>query len=57
MREEILKRATCEMGSRAGKRRVETMTAGQRSEIARVAAKASAEVRTRKAARRKKEAA
>ncbi len=45
------------MGSRAGKRRVETMTAGQRSEIARVAAKASAEVRTRKAARRKKEAA
>jgi hypothetical protein len=50
MREDVLKAALSVIGSRGGKRRPETMTAEQRSEIARVAAKASA------AARRKAEA-
>ena len=39
-----------EMGRKGGKRRLQTMTAGERSAIAKKAAAKSAEVRTAKAA-------
>ncbi|MGI9070873.1 MAG: hypothetical protein ACR2JB_06005 [Bryobacteraceae bacterium] len=54
MKEDLLKKAMREMGSRGGKRRLETMTQEQRSELARKAAAKSAEVRSKKAAAKKK---
>ena len=44
------------LGKKGGKRRLETLTADQRSAIARKAAAKSAEVRTKKAAAKKKAA-
>jgi hypothetical protein len=54
--EDLLKKAMREMGSRGGKRRLETMTAEERSKIARKAAVKSAEVRSKKARTKKKRA-
>lgn len=54
MREDLLKAAMREMGSRGGKRRLETMTPEQRSAVARKAAAASAKVRAKKAAAERK---
>jgi hypothetical protein len=56
MKEDLLKKAMREMGSRGGKRRLETMTAQERSEVARKAAAKSAEVRSKKAAAKKGQA-
>jgi general stress protein YciG len=50
MKEDLLKKAMREMGSRGGKRRLETMTAEQRSEIARKGGESSAKVRAAKKA-------
>jgi hypothetical protein len=44
------------LGKKGGKRRLETMTAGERSAIAKKAAVKSAEVRSKKAAAKKKAA-
>lgn len=55
VQEDLLKKAMREMGSRGGKRRLETMTAEERSEIARKAAVKSAEVRSKKAAAKKRQ--
>lgn len=54
VKEDLLKKAMREMGSRGGKRRLQTMTAEERSEIARKAAAKSAEVRSQKAGSKKK---
>jgi hypothetical protein len=54
VKEDLLKKAMREMGSRGGKRRLQTMTAEQRSEIARKAAAKSAQVRSKKAANKKR---
>lgn len=54
VREDLLKAAMREMGSRGGKRRLETMTPEQRSAVARKAAAASAKVRAKKAAAERK---
>jgi hypothetical protein len=50
MREDLLKKAMREMGSRGGKRRLETMTPEERSAIAKKASQKAAEVRSKKAA-------
>jgi len=55
VQEDLLKKAMREMGSRGGKRRLETMTAQERSEVARKAAAKSAEVRSKKAAAKKRQ--
>ena len=47
---EIMRR----MGSKGGKRRMETMTAAERSKLAKKAAAASAKVRTKKAKKKAK---
>jgi hypothetical protein len=54
MNEDLLKKAMREMGSRGGKRRLQTLTAEERSAIARKAAAKSADVRSKKAAAKKK---
>jgi hypothetical protein len=56
MNEDLLKKAMREMGSRGGKRRLQTLTAEERSAIARKAAAKSADVRSKKAAAKKKPA-
>jgi hypothetical protein len=54
MKEDLLKKAMREMGSRGGKRRLESLTPGQRKEIARKAGEASGKARAKKAAAKKK---
>jgi general stress protein YciG len=50
VREELLKQAMREMGRRGGKKRLETLTPEERSEIARLAGKKSGQVRAAKKA-------
>jgi hypothetical protein len=56
VKEDLLKKAMREMGSRGGKRRRDTLTPEQRAEIARKGGKKSGEVRSKKAAAKKKAA-
>jgi len=57
VKEDLLRAAMREMGARGGKRRLETLTPEERSEIARVAGKRSGQVRSKKKAAAKKTAA
>jgi len=49
MKEDQISKVMREMGSRGGKRRLETMTAAQRSAVAKKAAAASVKARKKKA--------
>jgi hypothetical protein len=53
MKEDLLKKAMREMGSRGGKRRLKTLTPEQRINIAKNAGKKSGEVRSKKVAAKK----
>jgi hypothetical protein len=53
MKGDLVSRVMREMGRKGGKRRLETMTPEQRSEVAKKAAAKSAEVRAKKAAAKK----
>jgi hypothetical protein len=50
MKEDLLRKAMREMGSRGGKRRLETLTPEQRTEIAKKAGEKSGKARAKKAA-------
>jgi hypothetical protein len=52
MKEKTVSEVMGQMGSKSGKRRMETMTTAERSRIAKKAAAASAKVRTKKAKKR-----
>lgn len=54
MKGDLVSRVMREMGRKGGKRRLETMTAEERSAIARKAAAKSAEVRSGKAAEKRR---
>ena len=53
MKDDTVSRVMREMGRKGGKRRMQTMTADERSRIARKAAAASVKVRRKKAAKKK----
>jgi hypothetical protein len=56
MKEDLLRKAMREMGSRGGKRRAETLTPEQRAAIAKKAGERSGKVRAAKKAAAKKKA-
>lgn len=54
MKEDQIRRAMREMGSRGGKKRMDALTEAERKALAKVAAAASVKVRKAKAAKRPK---